>query len=155
MGGGASRSPAGPSQLAHPRPVGGGPLGFPKTPPAQRFHIPLRRVPTNTKSGTVNPPAPPSSRGQRARTGVWGGGRESQTLPAAGTRGLLRRKGGRAAKGAPPHRLGALPALSRAPSLSFDWGISPFLLREQAVTPCLRNWCRSQLDLVEKKAPHF
>lgn len=85
------------------------------------------------------------------------GGRAGKVRPspAAGTRGLLKRKGGRAAKGAPLHRLEALPVLSRAPSLSFDWGISPFLLREQAVTPCLRNWCRSQLDLVEKKAPHF
>lgn len=50
----------------------------------------------------------------------------------------------------------ALPVLSWGPtSLSFDWGISPFLLREQLVTPCLRNWWRSQLDLVEKKASHF
>lgn len=39
-----------------------------------------------------------------------------------------------------------------SPSLG---GISPFLLREQVVTPCLRNWWRSQLDLVEKKASHF
>lgn len=137
------------------RPVAGGPPGFPGPPPAQRFHGPLRRVPTNTESGTEYPPAPPSSRGQRARTGVWGRAGKVRPSPAAGTRGLLKRKGGRAAKGALLHRLEALPVLSRAPSLSFDWGISPFLLREQAVTPCLRNWCRSQLDLVEKKAPHF
>ena len=92
MGGGASRSPAGPSQLAHPRPVGGGPLGFPKTPPAQRFHIPLRRVPTNTKSGTVNPPAPPSSRGQRARTGVWGGAGKARPSPQLGHEGSWRER---------------------------------------------------------------
>ena len=56
----------------------------------------------------------------------------------------------------PLHHLEALPVLSWGPtSLSFDWGISPFLLREQLVTPCLRNWWRSQLDLVEKKASHF
>lgn len=54
------------------------------------------------------------------------------------------------------HNLEALPVLSWAPpSLSLDWGKSPFLLREQLVTPCLRNWWRSQLDLVEKKASHF
>jgi hypothetical protein len=53
------------------------------------------------------------------------------------------------------HHLEFLPVLSWDPtSLSFG-GISPFLLREQVVTPCLRNWCRSQLDLVEKKASHF
>lgn len=56
----------------------------------------------------------------------------------------------------PLHHLEALPVLSWGPtSLSFDWGISPFLLREQLLTPCLRNWWRSQLDLVEKEASHF
>lgn len=107
------------------------------------------------KSGTAHPPAPPSSRGQRARTGVGGQGGEGQAFPSRWDPRAPAGKGRRAAKGAPLHRLEALPVLSRAPSLSFDWGISPFLLREQAVTPCLRNWCRSQLDLVEKKAPHF
>lgn len=51
--------------------------------------------------------------------------------------------------------LEVLPVLSWDPTSPSFGGISPFLLREQVVTPCLRNWCRSQLDLVEKKASHF
>lgn len=47
----------------------------------------------------------------------------------------------------------ALPVLSGpAPSPSAGSARSPFLLGEQAPSPCLRSWCRSQLDLVEKKA---
>lgn len=38
------------------------------------------------------------------------------------------------------HHLEALPVLSWDPTSPSFGGISPFLLREQVVTPCLRNW---------------